>query len=168
LVSETLQQTFTFHQEANQVGADHLRLVLWPVTSILSVSWNDVVMTPDQWTLDAESGLLRRYDYSQGCWLPWFDYPYYYFGYGSYYPSAVVVQYIGGYTLGVDLPPDIEAAVLMQLGYRKTAGTRDPTIRSEAVPNVLSTTYAVALPSMNAAIVPAAAARLEPYREQRI
>lgn len=164
LVSETLQQTFVVHQDVNQPTTD-LRLALWPVTAILSVTWDNVVLTPDQWHLDAEAGLLRRYDAFQDCWVPWFDYGSFYY---RSYPSIVVVQYTGGYTLGIDLPPDIEAATLMQLQYRKSAGTRDPTIRSESVPNVLSTTYATATPGMNAAIVPAAAARLDPHREQRI
>ena len=52
-------------------------------------------------------------------------------------PRSIVVQYTGGYTLGVDLPPDIEAAVLIQLQQHKAARSRDQTIRSESVPNVL-------------------------------
>jgi hypothetical protein len=70
--------------------------------------------------------------------------------------------------LGVDLPPDIESATLMQLQHRKTAGSRDSTIRSESVPNVLTTTYATPVAGEDGAIVPAAACRLEPHREQRI
>lgn len=158
LIKETLQQTFTGYT----VNHADLVLVLWPVSEILTVMWNGTSLTPDQWQLDAEAGLLRRYDATQGCCIPWFDYPGYYLA-GYPYPNIVVVQYTGGYTLGEDLPPDIEVAVLMQLGHRKSAGTRDQTIKTETVPNVLSTTYWIANPGENAAIVPAAASRLEPY-----
>jgi len=163
LIKETLQQVFTGY-----IHQTDLVLVLWPVTEVISVTWDSTVLTPDQWLLDGEAGLLRRFDPDQGCWIPWFDYPYYMHGYGYPYPHMVTVQYTGGYTLGDDLPPDIEAAVLMQLNVRKSAGTRDPTIRTETVPNVLSTTYFGGTPGENAAIVPAAASRLEAYREQRL
>jgi hypothetical protein len=163
LVSETLQQTFTFRQDTGQ-SAD-LRLVLWPVTEVISVTWDNVVLTPDQWNLDAEAGLLRRWDGENFCYVPWFDYPPWFY---HLYPSVVVVQYVGGYTLGVDVPPDIEAAVLIQLQNHKFAGQRDQTIRSETVPNVLSTTYATPVAGESGAIVPAAACRLDRYREHRI
>jgi hypothetical protein len=165
LVNETLQQVFTGDQVGHRTD---LILALYPVTEVVSVTWNNEVLTPDQWQLDGDAGLLRRYSQVDDCWVPWFGPPdqYWYLGYG--YPNTITVQYTGGYTLGDDLPPDIEAAVLMQLGYRKTAGQRDQTIKSETVPNVLSTTYFYGNPGDNAAILPAAAARLEPYREQRI
>ena len=166
LVNETLEQTFSFRLDVGQ--RTELRLALWPVTEIVSVTWDGTVLTPDQWQLDGEAGLLRRWDATQDCWVPWFDYPAWYY---PIYPSTVVVQYRGGYTLGLDLPPDIEAAALMQLQYRKTAGSRDSTIRSESVPNVLTVTYATPTsgPSGgNDALVPAACARLDPHREQRI
>lgn len=163
LVKETLQQTFT----GRDVGSrSDLLLVLYPVAEVVSVTWNSEALTADQWQLDGEAGLLRRYSAECNDYIPWFDYPFYYYGYG--YPSTVVVEYTGGWTLGDDLPPDIEAATLMQLQHRKSAGSRDQTIKSETVPNVLSTTYWIANPGENAAIVPAAASRLEPYREQRI
>jgi len=161
LIKETLQQVFTGYI------VNDLILVLWPVIEVISVTWNGVVLTPDQWQLDGEAGLLRRYDPNTGGCIPWFEYPNYYFA-GYPYPNIVIVQYTGGYTLGDDLPPDIEAAVLIQLNVRKSAGTRDPTIRTETVPNVLSTTYFGGTPGENAAIVPAAASRLEAHREQRL
>jgi hypothetical protein len=163
LIRETLQEVFIYHHDAGVRG--DLRLALWPVDTILSVTWDNVVLTDDQWHLDAEAGLLRRYDGVEGCWAPWFDFPAFYY---HPYPSHVVVQYTGGYTVDVDLPPDIEAATLMQLQHRKGAGSRDQTIKSETVPNVLSTTYWIPNPGENAAIIPAAAARLDPHREQRI
>jgi hypothetical protein len=165
LVSETLQQVFRFHHQGMGHHSTDLRLTLWPVTEVISVTWGETVLTPDQWLLDGEAGLLRRWDDASGCWMPWFDYLSWY----DPYSADVTVQYIGGYTLGVDLPPDIEAAALMQLQHRKTAGSRDSTIRSESVPNVLTVTYATPTGSEgNGAIVPAAACRLEPHREQRI
>jgi hypothetical protein len=165
LVKETLQQRFetTIGHPAG-VSSD-LVLELYPVSEVLSVTWNNTELTPDEWQLDGEAGLLRRYDEVSGTWMPWWGY------YGYYtapYPSVVIVQYIGGYTLGGDLPPDLEAAALIQLQHRKSTGTRDQTIKSESVPNVLTTTYYVPGIGENAAIVPAAAARLEPYRELRI
>lgn len=166
LVNETLQQTFT----ANHVGYHPaLVLSLYPVSEVVSVAWNSEVLTPDQWMLDGEAGLLRRFSVVDNCWVPWFGPPdvYWYFGYP--YPEIIVVEYTGGYTLGVDLPPDIEAAVLIQLQQHKAARSRDQTIRSESVPNVLTTTYMTATPNgLNMAIAPAAQALLEPYREQRI
>jgi hypothetical protein len=164
LVKETLQQEFYGHDVGHR---SDLVLALWPVSEVLSVTWNDTVLEPDQWQLDGEAGLLRRYDASACCWIPWFDYPYYHFA-GYAYQSHVIVQYTGGYTLGDDMPPDIEAATLLQLNMRKSAGTRDQTIKTETVPNVLSTTYWIATPGENAAIVPGAASRLEPHREFRI
>ena len=165
LVKETLQQRFetTIGHPAG-VHSD-LVLELYPVSEVLSVTWNNTVLTPDQWQLDGEAGLLRRYDEVSCTWVPWWG------NYGFYahpYPSVVIVQYTGGYTLGDDLPPDLEAAALIQLSYRKSTGTRDRSIRSESVPNVLSTTYFGPTPGESAAIVPDAAARLEPYREMRI
>jgi hypothetical protein len=167
LVNETLQQTFT----GNEVGfRTDVVLALYPVSEVISVTWNNEVLTPDQWQLDGEAGLLRRYSQVDDCWVPWFGGNpdvYWYMGYP--YPNTIIVQYTGGYTLGQDLPPDLEAAVLIQLGHRKaTTGSRDQTIRTETVVNVMSTTYFDPAAGENAAIVPAAAARLEPYREQRI
>lgn len=165
LINETLQQEFHFRQDAGQIS--ELKLTLWPVSEVISVTWDEVVLTPDQWNLDAEAGILKRWDSLSNCWVPWFDYPPWFY---HVYPTSVIVQYTGGYTLGVDVPPDIEAATLMQLQHRKTAGSRDLTIRSESVPNVLTVTYATptGAPGANGAIVPAAAARLDPHREQRI
>jgi hypothetical protein len=165
LIKETLQQTFTTTVGHSAGVRSDLLLVLYPNVEILSVVWNDVVMTPDQWHLDAEAGLLRRWDEVQYCWIPWFDYPGYYW---LPYPSTVVVQYTGGYTPGEDVPPDLEQAALIQLQHHKSTGTRDRSIRSESVPNVLTTTYMVPMAGESAAIVPAAAALLEPYREMRL
>lgn len=59
--------------------------------------------------------------------------------------AKIVVVYVAGWaTLSTNAPADLQAAVAEQVKYRSMRIDHDPAIRSEAVPDVYSASYAVA------------------------
>jgi hypothetical protein len=112
-----------------------LYLSAWPVVadSVVVVE-NAITLSPTDYTLDAEEGMLTRGVYGVS------------YGPLSYaWGENVSVSYDGGYILpgtdGADLPGDIERACL-DLAIRSFHGAaRDPALRSETVPGVIEQTW---------------------------
>ncbi len=65
--------------------------------------------------------------------------------------ARVVIEYVAGYD---KIPPDIESAALQWLTSRHSGKGRDPTLRSQTIPDVVAETYWVdpAAPSVPASV----------------
>ncbi|MCB1715107.1 MAG: hypothetical protein KDK05_08235 [Candidatus Competibacteraceae bacterium] len=137
--------------ETRQIERTSSRLVLsrYPVDSSqsLSVVYGDdnTVVTSTDYRLWAADGILQP----DSCW-----------------PSCILtVSYTGGYYLpgdiDRDLPYDLEQAVidLIVRRYYRWINKRDPMLRSEAVPDVLSVSYVDGLRQDGMEAMPAAIQR---------
>ena len=150
LASEGLQESFRLHWGSNNKS---VVLTRFPVVSVQSVTADGTLLDPSEWEVNLREGLLYRLDAATGLYqIAW-------------HCSQLVVVYTAGYALLGDLPRDIERACLILLNHRYAAGDRDPTIKSEDVPGILSTTYWVGGIGENAAVPPEAASLLNPFRE---
>lgn len=117
-----------------------LLLSRYPVRSLVSVTQGDTPLDSTQYRLKLAAGLLyRRYAWPSG-----FD--------GMFYSGTVVV-YTAGFLLpgdaGSDLPEDVERAAIEAvkgLWFAGGAGARDPSIRSETIEGIGSTSYQTAAP----------------------
>lgn len=111
-------------------GRDSELLLPWrlPITSITSVVEDGV-------TLDAAD-----YRTMPGCILERVssDAPY------PWSTAKIVVTFVAGFSLPGSVPAELEGQVIEQVKYRYKSTKRDPSIRSENVPDVWSGTYAVA------------------------
>jgi hypothetical protein len=86
-----------------------------------------------------------------------------------YGQGALTVAYQAGYILVDELPPDLERACLLMLGYRQAARGRDPMIRSESLGSVYTVGYWVGnVPGTSGAFPPDVMSRLEPYVEHAL
>lgn len=152
LGAATLQEDWAW--EARHSTKYALILRQYPVRSITSVTVDNTVLDPTSLVLDADKGLLYRVD-SAGFRRHW-------------NALRLTAVYVAGYVAVADIPSDIRRAVLIMLRHRYAMGDRDPTIKSEQVPGVLSSTYWVGGIGENPAVPPEAAALLDPYREYRL
>lgn len=107
----------------------------WPVTNIVSVTEDGTALTSDEYLL-VEGRQIYRRDATTGKFICWAG-------------CDVVVTYDGGYALPASCPADLRRAVLTMLAASWKQTGRDPSIRSEEVPDVMSVTYALtgALPA---------------------
>lgn len=111
-------------------GADLVLPWRAPMSSITSVVEDDVTLTAaDDYQLTA-GGLLRRLsDDASICWST----------------GKIVVVYVAGWTsLPTNVPPDLEARVIDQVKMEYQARKRDPSLRSEAVPDVYQASFLIA------------------------
>ena len=153
LVEQFCNRTFTRAAvtETLQIERASSRLVLsrYPVDSSQSLSIvygaDDTVVASTDYRLWAADGILQP----DSCW-----------------PSCILtVSYTGGYYLpgdiDRDLPYDLEQAVidLIVRRYYRWASKRDPMLRSEAVPDVLSVSYVDGLRQDGMEAMPAAIQR---------
>lgn len=112
------------------LASDTLRLSQYPVVEILQVIENGVELTPDDWELDETTGKLWRISGTDRiCWSS---------------SATTTVSYVGGYGLPDGLPADIQRAAIDQVKAVYIGGPRDPTIRSESVPDTYQASYALA------------------------
>lgn len=108
---------------------DTLRLSRWPVAEILQVIEDGSELTPDGWELDEVNGQLWRIaNGDRSCWS----------GCGN-----TTVSYVGGYILPDDLPAAIQRAAIDQIKGTHYAAKRDPALRSENLPGLIATSWAV-------------------------
>lgn len=101
-----------------------------PVTSITSVVEDGVTLTAnDDYRLFA-GGILERQSLDDP--VDWSS-------------AKIVVVYAAGWaaTLSTNAPPDLRAAIAEQVKYRSLLISENPSIRSEAEPDVYSATYAL-------------------------
>lgn len=110
-------------------------LSAWPVVSIASITDSGVAWTADDYTLDADEGIITRSLYGVGYGSPC--------GYDSF--AALSIAYTGGYILpgaeGSNLPGDLERACLDLASRYFHGGGRDPALRSETVPGVIEQSW---------------------------
>jgi len=77
--------------------------------------------------------------------------------------ALITVEYVAGYTV---IPPDVQAAALEWLTARYHAAGRDPALRSETIPDLITQVYAGDMGAGTGAgsMTPGARDLLEPYR----
>src|ERR1044072_8974070 len=118
LGGETVKETFDIGFCGAFAG---LTLSRNPVAMIDSITSADAALSTSDYRMDVGKGILYR---TYGLWS-----------------GRVVVQYQAGFVLLSELPYDLERACLLLLRYRQSAGSRDPMLKSEEIPNVYSASY---------------------------
>lgn len=119
---ETVDETYYLDEDR-----DVLILSRYPVSSITSVLVDGVAVDSSEYTVDKENGLLIRLDEDDATPVIWEE-------------GTVVVRYVGGYAA---VPADLQTAcgdIVKGMFYSRQ---RDPTIRSETIPNVYQASYRV-------------------------
>ena len=101
------------------------------------------------WDVYPEEGALYRLDSGGGI--------------AAWTGTAILIDYAAGYE---PIPPDVQAAALEWLTSRYHAAGRDPALRSETIPDLISTVYAGDMGAGTGAgtVPPGARDLLEPYR----
>lgn len=151
LARETLSETFWGGID----GIETLMLDRYPVASITSVTVDGVAVDAAEYRLEKESGLLFRLTAD---------------GYGSRWSAgkSIVVVFEAGYLLpgqqGRNLPAALEgAAVDLVASYWSSRG-RDPLVRSQEIPGVISTTYWVGAVGDAGELPPSVLSKISPFR----
>lgn len=143
-MSETVDDTFYM-----TYGDSPEALVLSrrPVSSITSVTVDGEALTSSDYHVETATGLLYRKN-SDGDLTTWDG-------------EKTVVRFVGGYS---SVPEDLEGAVIGLIKAMRSARERDPTVRSERVPDVMEVTYWVRGPG-ESNLPPEVAGTLDLYRE---
>lgn len=148
---ETVTETFWF--EATDVAPEYLTLDRTPVASIASVTVDGVATT--YYRLDDVAGQLYALD-SNGYPCRW------------YFCKSIVVEYTGGYLLpgqsGRNLPVGIEGATIELMTDYWSAKGRDPSLKSEEIPGVISQSYWVGTVGDAGELPPRVQMKIAPYR----
>lgn len=121
-----------------------------PIVTVSSITVDGIALTTNDYTIEKETGFIRKLD-EDGDLEDWDA-------------EKTVITYEGGYTA---VPADLEAAVISLIKGRRAARRRDPSVRSEKVPDVLETTYWVKGPG-EADLPPDVAGVFDRYREMRV
>jgi len=118
LREETCSDTFR-----ERLFQEQIVLSRRPVTSIISVTECDVVLTTDQYELDAAAGILKRLCNDRE--TLWF-------------PGKIIVEYVAGFAT---VPDDLKLAAskFVQSIYR--TGGRDPLLRTVTIQGVSTREY---------------------------
>ena len=134
---ETVTETFRIghlYQSFPLLGSfqhryrQHPELILkrYPVTSIISVTENDVVLDATMYELDPNEGtILRLCDDQQANWAA----------------GKTVIVYTAGFSLPTGLPNGVERAAIMLVKQYAAGGDRDPLVRTERVDGAGTTEY---------------------------
>lgn len=144
-LKDTIVETFYISE-----CVDILATSRYPIVTITSITVDGVALTADEYLYEKETGFIRKLD-EDGDLEDWDA-------------EKTVVTYEGGYTT---VPADLEAAVISLIKGRRAARRRDPSVRSEKVPDVLETTYWVKGPG-EADLPPDVAGVFDRYREMRV
>lgn len=131
-------------------GVSGLLLQRLPVSELVSISEEGTTVPLEEVELEAESGLIRRVNdgWQAGWWIP-----------------KVVVEYRGGYELLADLPYEVERACLDLVKARYFQRSRDPSLRSERILNVIDTAWTTSSSATMKRGIPAEIAeRLDNFR----
>jgi Phage gp6-like head-tail connector protein len=124
---------------------DPLMTRQWPIplddtgAPILTITEAGAVVDPALWDIDPEAGSLYRLD-SSAEMISWTA-------------NLIVIDYDAGYDV---VPPDVQGAALGWLTGRWMALGRDPTLRSETIPDVITQTYRGDDPSVSQGAMPSA------------
>lgn len=116
-------------------GTDKLLLSRRPLVEVSSVTENGKALEEDtDYMVDEENGILYRLPKATGwSWTQGGGYPY------GWWPSAspIVVAYTAGYDLLDSLPRAIERACLGVIREVYFSASRDPTLQSVSIPDVI-------------------------------
>jgi hypothetical protein len=153
LVQQSYRDQFRYVCNYNYPG-EPLQLRQYPIAvditgaPLATITEDGVAVDPLYYEADTDRGLLYRLDGAD---------PYGWTG------MLITVDYTAGYE---PIPDDIQAAALDWLTSRYHAEGRDPALRSETIPDVLSQVYAgdFGAGTSGGAIPPAARDLLQPYR----
>lgn len=119
--------TESFRNRQRWLEPERIILQRTPVTAVTSVVEDGTTLVEDtDYELDYESGIMTRL-------------------YGDYETRwnfrTLVVTYAGGYELLGTLPIAIERATITLVKQFRSAALRDPLLKSEEIPGVLSQTF---------------------------
>jgi hypothetical protein len=103
-----------------------LILARFPVTAVASIVEDGTTLAAADYELDGARGIITRMHSGRPCWWP---------------TSTIVIDYRAGYELLATLPHDIERATINLVKAYYFASQRDPALRSEDVPGVVSASY---------------------------
>lgn len=117
-ITETIHYDWSF---------DGLSLSRFPVQSITSISLDGTTVSSSLYTAQSTSGVIYALDSSSDN-VTWAA--------GRY-----VVVYVAGYST---IPSDLEQACISLVNARRSARGRDPSLRSEKIPDVWEASYWVA------------------------
>lgn len=123
-VEETIDDTFYIR---DCIGK--LILSRFPVSEVVSVTVDGDVLDDALYRVEEDTGVIYRLD-TDGELCDWDA-------------EITVIRFKGGYS---EIPADLEGAVIDLIKARRSARTRDPTVRSERVPDVMEVTYWVSGP----------------------
>jgi len=88
---------------------------------LITIMENGIELDPTAYEVDSERGLLYRLD-SSGASAAWVG-------------TAAILDYDAGWD---PIPPDVQAATLEWINARWSAQGKDPALRSETIPDVIS------------------------------
>lgn len=152
--SQTYQETFRLDSAGSRSwSVNELPLKHYPVSSITSVNEDDDDddLAATEYEVDATSGLLYRLSDDGTLRLPWTA-------------RKMIVTYVAGYVLpptaDYDLPSDISEAVLVAIKAKYHSRGRDPALRSQDIPGVISQSFWVGAAGDKATQLPPEAAGL--------
>lgn len=120
----------------------------YPVISMTSIAVDDTALVAADYELDAQTGVLYRLTSDAR----------------STWSGAVEIAYRGGYELLDALPSEIEQACILLVKGRHFSRLRDPLVKSEEIPNVMSTSYWVGTVGGSSSLPPEIVALLSPHR----
>lgn len=149
----------TFWQEGVIATPNALILDRTPIASITSVVVDDVTYASSLYRYDAGTGELFALDSS---------------GYPTFwcFSKSIVVTYAGGYILPAEsnsnLPDGIQGACVDLLQCYWFWKGRDPTVKSEAAPGVMTYEYWVGAVGEAGELPPNVVMRLAPYRRVQV
>ena len=103
-----------------------LVLSRFPVNEVVSVTESNSVLPVDQYDVDSSKGMLYRM--RGDCRSAWTG-------------GRIAVTYSAGYVLLTTLPHDLEQACILLVKQNYFAKTRDPLIKSVAIPGVSTYDY---------------------------
>jgi len=104
----------------------------WPIAPdidgvpVVAVTEDGAALDVSLWEVEVESGSVYRLDSTATVMV------------SSWTGSLILVDYDAGYD---EIPADVQNAALEWLGARWYALGRDPTLRTEAIPDVITHTY---------------------------
>lgn len=150
-VTETYRNRFNFIYR-HEGAIEKIILVRVPVVSVISIVEDGTALVQDvDYELDPEEGILYRLDPSSDSLIRW-----------SF--NKLTINYSGGYLLIGSLPFNIERACITQVKAIRGNAARDPQVKSETIPGVLTTAYWSAGANENGALEPEVTSLLDPYR----
>lgn len=153
VAQETVVETF-WHEQYDSTP-EKLVLGRTPVASIASVVIDGMTVDPSAYRVDPKTGeLFALCNGYPSCWV---------------FCQGVVVSYDGGYVMpseGDDctLPPGIQGACIALVSSFWAARGRDPTLRSEEIPDLISATYWVGAVGEDGELPPDIVTKLAPFR----